>query len=249
MSANAGHCRRVSSQALRESVLGVHQKPRPWMVHGVGVPRKHHRRLPKKISFVRGIDETFQWRHVEYHWKPHRGSRRAPSRFLANEIEVQEKPLIFRSSRNAELAAWPRRERSFRIHRSKQESKFLALVLMLRHRSLSRIKFYYQLWEMDSSKIEIGKLIRASNNWSTQLNGREYISSKEKYIRSNIIINGLVERTYNHCCIWREVVTKGASKKWCRNKHISIHYWKGDLVAPLIIDQVVEKFNLLHPRS
>ncbi len=173
---------------------------------------------------------------IEVHCKPHGRSRK--SSYLHADWD-------------ALLAASFRIEISFRFRHSNKESKFFWhwCWSYIKNRPLSRIKFYYQLWEMDSSKIEIGKLIRASNNWSTQLNGREYISSKEKYIRSNIIINGLVERTYNHCCIWREVVTKGASTKWCRNKHISIHYWKGDLVVPLIIDQVVEKFNLLHPRS
>ena len=102
---------------------------------------------------------------------------------------------------------------------------------------------------MELSKKDIGKLIRGAHYGSIQLKRRKYSCSKDKDILCNIIVNGLVEREYTCCCICKKLLKEGSSNKSCRNKHISRHYWKGDIVSPLIIDQLVDKFNLLRLRS
>ena len=102
---------------------------------------------------------------------------------------------------------------------------------------------------MELSKKDIGKLIRGAHNGSIQLKRREYSSSNDKDILCNIIVNGVVEREYTCCCICKDLLKERASNKSSLNKHISRHYWKGDIVSPLIIDQLVENFNLLHRRS
>ena len=118
----------------------------------------------------------------------------------------------------------------------------------IKNRHLSRITFYYQLWEIDSSKREIGKLIRGVKNGTIQLKRIEYNASREKDILSIISFNGPGERQYSWCCICKKLLKKGSSNKSCRNKHISKHYLKGDLRDPHIIYEHVQKFNLINGR-
>ena len=102
---------------------------------------------------------------------------------------------------------------------------------------------------MELSKKDIGKIIRGVKHGRMQLKREEASNSSEKDILCNIIVNGLVQRNYICCCICKELLKKGASNKACRRKHISKHYWKGDLVGPLIIAQIVDNFNMIHARS
>jgi len=102
---------------------------------------------------------------------------------------------------------------------------------------------------MELSKEVIGKILRGVIHGSIQLKKRTYSSSPDRDILCNILINGLVQREYSCCCICKELLKTGAGNKACRNRHISKHYRKGDLVSPLIFAQLVDNFNLLHRRS
>ena len=102
---------------------------------------------------------------------------------------------------------------------------------------------------MELSKKDIGQIIRGVNHGRMQLKREESNSSPQKDILCNIIVNGVVHRNYICCCICKELLKKGESNNACRRKHISKHYWKGDLVGPLIIAQLIDNFNLIHARS
>ena len=102
---------------------------------------------------------------------------------------------------------------------------------------------------MELAKGDIGKIIRGVIRGSIQLKNGKYSCSPDRDILCNIIINGLVHRKYTCCCICKELLKNGGGNKACRNRHISKHYSKGDLVSPLIIAQLVDNFNLLHRRS
>ena len=101
---------------------------------------------------------------------------------------------------------------------------------------------------MELAKPDIWKIIRGFNRGSIQLKNGEYSCSPERDILRNILVNGLVQRKYTCCCICKDVLKNGAGNKACRNRHISKHYRKGDLVSPRIIAQLVDNFNLLHRR-
>ena len=102
---------------------------------------------------------------------------------------------------------------------------------------------------MELSKKELGKMFRGVNHGSIQLKMGTESCSPEKDILCNIIVNGQVQGDYMCCCICKELLKKGSSNKASRNKHISKHYWKGDLLGPIIIAQLVDSFNRLHRRS
>ncbi len=102
---------------------------------------------------------------------------------------------------------------------------------------------------MELSKKDIGQIIRGVNHGRMQLKREESNSSPQKDILCNIIVNGLVHRNYICCCICKELLKKGESNKACRRKHISKHYWKCDLVCPLIFAQLIDNYTLIHARS
>jgi len=102
---------------------------------------------------------------------------------------------------------------------------------------------------MELSKKDIGKIIRGVKHGRIQLKMEKSNSSPQKHILSTILVNGLVHRNYICCCICKELLKKGESNKACRRKHISKHYWKGDLVGPIVLAQLIDNFNLLHART
>ena len=102
---------------------------------------------------------------------------------------------------------------------------------------------------MEFSKKDLGKMFRGVTHGSIQLKMGTKSCSPEKDILCNIIVNGQVQEEYMCCCFCKELLKKGSSYKACRNKHISKHYWKGELLGPLIIAQLVDGFNILHRRS
>ncbi len=102
---------------------------------------------------------------------------------------------------------------------------------------------------MELSKTEIGKIIRGVKHGRIQLKMEKSSSSPQKDILCTLIVNGQVQRNYICCCICKEILKKGESNNACRRKHISKHYWKGDLVGPLILAQIVDNFNMIHGQS
>ncbi len=102
---------------------------------------------------------------------------------------------------------------------------------------------------MEQSKKAIGDLIRGASHGRVQLKRVEFSSTPERDILCDIIFKGILQDGYTCCCICKELLKKGSSNKSCRNKHISNHYKKGDLIGPRMLDQQVEKFNLLHYRA
>ncbi len=102
---------------------------------------------------------------------------------------------------------------------------------------------------MEISKKDICKIIRGVKHGKMQLAREDSSSSPEKDILCNIIVNGQVQRNYICCCICKEILKKGESNNACRRKHISKHYWKGDLVGPIVLAQLVANFNQIHERT
>ena len=101
---------------------------------------------------------------------------------------------------------------------------------------------------MELPKKEIVKIIYGVKYGRMQLKKEESSSSPQKDILSNIIVNGFLQRNFICCCIYKELLKKGSCNKACRRKHITRHYWKGDLFGPLIIAQLIDNFNLIHGR-
>ena len=101
---------------------------------------------------------------------------------------------------------------------------------------------------MESSKIEIGKIIRGVTHGRMQLTREKSSIAPQNDILCDITVKGVVQRKYFCCCICKELLKKGEANKACRRKHISKHYWKGDQVGPLILAQLVDNFNLIHAR-
>ena len=102
---------------------------------------------------------------------------------------------------------------------------------------------------MEVSKKDIGKIVRGATHGKIQLERVEENSSPEKNILCNIIVNGLPQEGYSCCCICKKLLKNGAANKSCRNKHISKHYWKGDLLGTRSLAQLIETFNLFHRRT
>ncbi len=102
---------------------------------------------------------------------------------------------------------------------------------------------------MELSKKDIVKIIHGDKHGRMQLKKEQSSSSPQKDILCNIIVNGILQRNIICCCICKELLKKGSCNKACRRKHITKHYWKGDLLGPLIIAQLIDNFNLIHGQS
>ena len=101
---------------------------------------------------------------------------------------------------------------------------------------------------MELSKKAIGNFIRGTNHGTVQLKRVEFSTKPERDILCDIIVKGVTQKGYSCCCICKKLLKKGGSNKACRNKHISKHYAKGDLIGPNTLVNLVENFNRLHRR-